>query len=95
MKTGVFSGKRAFGGYGYGGYKYGYGRYGYGKYGYGKSGHKRYTKPQTETPVEEPWNNYEDNAEQQEASFETWQPEEESVEIDGVKDFDTVIVTLK
>ena len=53
VKTGVFSGKRAFGGYGYGGYKYGYGRYGYGKYGYGKSGHKRYTKPQTETPVEE------------------------------------------
>ena len=56
VKTGVFSGKRVFGGYGYGGYKYGYGhygRYGYGKYGYGKSAQKRYEKPKPEAPVEE------------------------------------------
>ena len=38
VKTGVFSGKKVWTGYGYGGYrKYGYGKYGYGKYGYGKS----------------------------------------------------------
>lgn len=38
VKTGVFSGKKVWTGYGYGGYrKYGYGRYGYGKYGYGKT----------------------------------------------------------
>lgn len=44
VKTGVFSGKKAWGDYGYGGYRrYGHG-YGYGKYGsYGKS-----VKPQTE-----------------------------------------------
>lgn len=53
VKTGVFSGKRVFGGYGGYKYGYGYGRYGYGKYGYGKSGHKRYEKPKSETPVEE------------------------------------------
>ncbi len=51
VKTGVFSGKRVFGGYGYGGYKYGYG--GYGGYGYGKSSRKHYVKPVPETPVEE------------------------------------------
>lgn len=50
VKTGVFSGKKVFAGYGY---KYGYGRYSYGKYGYGKGGHNRYVKPQSETPVEE------------------------------------------
>lgn len=53
VKTGVFSGKSSFGGYG--GYKYGYGgyKYGYGKYGYGNYGQKRYMKSEPETPVEE------------------------------------------
>lgn len=56
VKTGVFSGKRVFRGYGYGGYQYGYGhygKYGYGRYGYGKGSHKGYGKEQPETPREE------------------------------------------
>lgn len=48
VKTGVFSGKKVFGGYGYG--RHGYG---YGKYSYGKGGHSGYVKPKSETPVEE------------------------------------------
>ena len=43
VKTGIFSGKRTFGGYGYGGYKYGY----------EKGNQSRYAKPQSETPIEE------------------------------------------
>ena len=56
VKTGVFSGKKVFGGYGgfkYGYGRYGYGRYGHGKYGYGKESQNRYVKLQSETPVEE------------------------------------------
>lgn len=49
VKTGVFAGKKIFGGYGYGHYK----RYGYGNYGYGKSNHSRYVKPQKESLREE------------------------------------------
>ena len=50
VKTGIFTGKRVFGGYGY---KYSYGHYGRHGYGYGKGTLNRYEKPQSESPVEE------------------------------------------
>lgn len=53
VKTGVFSGKKAFRGYGYGYGRGGYENYGYGRYGYDKGSHKRYVKEQPEAPVEE------------------------------------------
>lgn len=49
VKTGVFSGKKIFGGYGYGHYK----RYGYGNYSYGKNGRSRQVKVQPKDFSEE------------------------------------------